>query len=429
MKRRAAIAFLGLWIVCSAASAESRFPMPEFESGYTYPRIDMPMPARNYPAMDTAVLAGSLLLAAYLVLVRRSRAGLFALTIAAVLYFGFWRKGCVCPVGSLQNVVAAFIDPAAGVPWLVLVFFVLPLLAALFFGRVFCSSVCPLGAVQELVAIRPVQLGKPLESVLGLGAYLYLGLVVLGMTTDTGYLICRYDPFVGFFRQGASFNMLLVGSIFLVMGIFIGRPYCRFLCPYGVLLRWMSIFSKWHAKIPPTACIQCRLCEASCPYGAIEIPTPEDRPVARREGARRLGLLLLAAPFVIALGAGTGYMSHGFLSKLHPKVLLAERIAGEERGDFKDRTIDSDAFRAGKQTPQQLYAEANAIDTSFARGASGLGAFMGLVVVGRLVRLSRIRGRKDYEMNRGACLSCGRCFAYCPVEKGQCPSEEEHAPI
>jgi len=421
--------FLGLWILGAAANAESRFPMPEFESGYTYPRIEMPMPANNYPIMDTAVLAGSLLLAAYLVLARRARSGIFALTIASILYFGFWRKGCVCPVGSLQNVTAALLDPAAGVSWLVLVFFALPLLAALFFGRVFCSSVCPLGAMQELAAIRPVQIGRPLESALGLGAYLYLGLAVLGMATNTGYLICRYDPFVGFFRQGASFNMLLVGGIFLIMGVFIGRPYCRFLCPYGVLLRWMSVFAKWHAKIPPAACIQCRLCEASCPYGAIEMPTPEDRPMPRREGVRRLGLLLLATPLIIALGAGTGYLSHGFLSKLHPKVLLAERIAGEERGDFNGRTIDSDAFRVGKQTPQQLYAEANAIEASFASGALWLGAFMGLVVAGKLIRFSRIRGRKDYEMDRGACLSCGRCFAYCPAQKEQCPSEEEHDPI
>ncbi len=421
------LAILGLWLVCAAANAEFRFPMPEFESGYKQPHVEMPMPARYYPVLDTVVLAASLILSAYLVMVRRSRAGLFALAVASVLYFGFWRKGCVCPVGSLQNVLAALLDPAVGLPWLVLVFFVLPLLAALFWGRVFCAGVCPLGAVQELVAIRPVQLGKPLEAVLGLGAYLYLGLVVLGMTTNTGYLICRYDPFIGFFRQGASFNMLLVGGIFLVLGVFIGRPYCRFLCPYGVLLRWMSMFSKWHAKIPPTACIQCRLCEASCPYGAIEMPTPEERPLSRREGARRVGWLLVAAPLIMGLGAGAGYLSHGFLSKLHPKVQLAERISGEERGEFKDRTIDSDAFHAGKQTPQQLYAEANAIQSSFAIGALCLGAFMGLVVVGKLVRFSRVRGRVDYEMDRGACLSCGRCFAYCPVEKGNCPTEEDHA--
>ncbi len=417
------LALLAAW----PAAAEFRFPMPEFESGYTHPSHEMPPPATYHPVLDVVMLTAGLSLAAYLVLVRRSRPGLFALTIASLLYFGFWRKGCVCPVGSLQNVTGALLDPAVGVSVLVLIFFVLPLVFALFFGRVFCAAVCPLGAVQELVAIRPVQLDRPLEAVLSIGPYLYLGLVVLGMATDTGYLICQYDPFVGFFRQGASFNMLLVGGIFLVLGIFVGRPYCRFLCPYGVLLRWMSRFSKWHAMIPPAACIQCRLCEASCPYGAIDTPTPETRPVTRREGARKLGWMLLAVPLLIAAGAGVGYLSHGFLSKLHPKVQLAGRIAGEESGLHTDRTIDSNAFRAGKQTPEQLFAEARGVQASFAWGAALLGAFMGLVVAGKRIQWTLIRTRNEYEPDRGACVSCARCFAYCPVEIESCPSEEHHA--
>jgi len=103
-----------------------------------------------------AVLFAALSLSAWLVLKRRSRPGLFALTIFSVIYFGFWRKGCVCAVGSVQNMVAAVVDPAYEVPLVVLVFFLLPLIFALLFGRVFCAAVCPLGAVQELVAIRPV---------------------------------------------------------------------------------------------------------------------------------------------------------------------------------------------------------------------------------------------------------------------------------
>jgi len=45
-----------------------------------------------------------------------------------------------------------------------------------------------------------------------------------------------------------------------------------------------------------------------------------------------------------------------------------------------------------------------------------LGGFMGLVVACTLVGLSTNRQRKDYEPDRASCLSCGRCFLYCPRE-------------
>jgi ferredoxin len=262
-----------------------------------------------------------------------------------------------------------------------------------------------------------VQVPRPLEHVLGLIPYVYLGVTVLGVVTGAGFLICRYDPFVGFFRLGASFNILLLGGVLLLAGVFIGRPYCRFLCPYGVLLGWMSQFAKWHAKIPPTSCVQCRLCEEACPYNAINPLTPPDLVVDRHKGARRLGMLLLAAPLIMVFGAWAGARSHEFLARLHPTVQLAERVAAEERGEYTDMTIESEAFRSGKKTWPQLLEEADAVRREFRAGSAWLGAFLGLVVCGKLIRLSVVRRRSDYDIDRANCVSCGRCFAYCPVEK------------
>ena len=44
------------------------------------------------------------------------------------------------------------------------------------------------------------------------------------------------------------------------------------------------------------------------------------------------------------------------------------------------------------------------------------GAFMGMVICGRLIRLSRARPNPDYIAHRGACIGCARCFDYCPAE-------------
>ena len=420
--RLVAMAVVAGALVAFQAQAEFRFPMPEFESGYQYPPMNTPPPSRIPVAIDVTVLMVALGLTAYAVLVARSRRLVFVLSVASLIYFGFYRKGCVCPVGSVQNVFEMLLGRSTGLPVVVAVFFLLPLVFALYFGRVFCASVCPLGAAQEMCAVYPVQVPRSVESVLGLIPYAYLGLAGVGVATGSGYLICRYDPFVGFFRRGASFWMLIAGGVLLVIGILIARPYCRYLCPYGVLLRWASRFSKWHASVTPAECTQCRLCEDACPYAAIVYPTPAQAPVSRRVGARKLGILLAATPLIILAGALAGYGLSNTLARLQPTVRLAERLGAEETGRAADGTpikvsLEVETFQAGQKTADELYAEARTAAGQFKPVSALFGAFLGLVVSGRLLRLSVVRQRKDYEADKAACLSCARCFDYCPVEK------------
>ncbi|HPO13368.1 MAG TPA: 4Fe-4S binding protein [Candidatus Hydrogenedentes bacterium] len=424
-RKPVAVAALLLCLWTAQAFSEFRFPMPEFESGYTHPQMNLPPVSKTSPVVDVTLLLAGLALTAWSVLKLRSRRMVFMIALFSVWYFGFYRKGCVCAVGSLQNVLAAFLLPDFAVPLIVSLFFLIPLVFALYFGRVFCAAVCPLGAIQEMCAVYPVQLSYPVQSMLGLFSYAYLGITVLSIYMGAGFLICRYDPFVGFFRQGASFNMFLAGGILLLTGVFIARPYCRFLCPYGVLLRWASRFSKWHCTITPAECIQCRLCESSCPYGAIVVPTPEDRPVDRLTGAKRFGRLLLIAPLIVVVAAGAGFVSHEILARLHPTVWLAEHVTEAEQGRLTEPSLDLDAFRAGKQSSAELYAEANALKERFKYASACFGGFMGLVVCGKLIRLSTIRKSKDYEIDRGECLSCARCFAYCPVESNNAQEKEQ----
>jgi hypothetical protein len=54
------------------------------------------------------------------------------------------------------------------------------------------------------VLIRPVAVPGWLESGLRLFAYAYLGAAVLFAATGSAFIICRYDPFVGFFDWAAT---------------------------------------------------------------------------------------------------------------------------------------------------------------------------------------------------------------------------------
>jgi len=242
--------------------------------GYVVPAVQRPLPRAAWLNIaDVVLLAAAMGVSAWLLLHRRSRNGLVVLTVGSLLYFGFYRQGCVCPIGAIQNVAVALTDPSYAVSYVVVAVFFLPLVMALFFARVFCGGVCPLGCIQDLVVLRPLQVPRRLDKTLGLFKYVYLVLAVVYAVLPAehrDFIICRFDPFVGLFRRSGPGYMLILGGAFLVLGIFVGRPYCRYLCPYGSLLAIFSRFSWRSVTITPDSELDCGLCTEACPFGAIE---------------------------------------------------------------------------------------------------------------------------------------------------------------
>ena len=395
-----------------------RFPKPDFQTDYTRPDLLTPTPrstALEY--IDVGVLVAALSLATYFAHKQRSRRNIFLLMVFSLAYFGFYRKGCVCSIGAVQNVSLALFNPAYTIPVFVIVFFVLPLGLALFYGRTFCAAVCPLGGIQDAVVLKPTHVPEWLDSVLGVLPYIYLGLAVLLATTGAGFVICQYDPFIGFFRFGADFNMVIFGMSILLLGTVVARPYCRYLCPYGVLLNWMSRLSKRHVKITPDECNNCRLCEESCPFGAIKKPD-EAAPPANGEGdVKKLALILVLLPVVVFSSGWVGSRLDIPLSRLHSTVSLAEEILLENSGQRTEMTDETKAFRASGKPTEELFTEASTIQHKFKVGGWILGGFIGLVLCLKLVSLFLRRKQLEYDVDKGMCLSCGRCFAYCPFEQ------------
>jgi len=411
-------------------TAQNRFPKPEFTSGYKSPplsslpsaatqleRSALPLtPYLEYAALGMLLIF--LLLSCYFLYRKRSRRGIFAMVLASVAFFGFLIGGCICAVGSIQNVAAAVFNQNFPISPVVLGIFMLPLFFALFAGRVFCGSVCPLGTIQDLVIFYPLKVPPLLDRILRILPLFYLGAGVLFAATGISFLICRFDPFVGFYRMTGPFFMLSAGTLLLLLGMFVARPYCRYLCPYGVLLSWLSKLSSRRVSVTPDECIRCRLCEDVCPVDAIMPPSPpEDEREPMRKSLHRIILLLLLLPMTAAASGVTGYFLGNQISLLHPKVVLCRQVCAELAAGDRPQTDESLAFRSAGTPVAELQREVGGVVSNIRLGSCILGVFLALAIMARLFNFSKRREQQDYQVDRSICVCCGRCYSVCPRDK------------
>lgn len=295
--------FLVAAFVTFAAVAEEfdpgRVTGPEIQAYRDrYVPREYPAPARAWYYADAAVVTVLLLSGMWLVRTNRPARWLAAQMAFALLYLGVIRGGCICPVGATSNVLLGVSHPEL-IGLATLALFLVPLIVALLSGRVFCGTVCPLGAVQELCspnkARRPVPrrwhralLVLPVVVLLATAAAVWLGIC---------FLPCLLDPYTPLFFQGRALVQKLVSWFFsgyaepgwilagsglawtilfaaLAAGWFIPRVFCRYICPYGVLLGLLAAVGFWRRKIHAETCVQCERCVKQCPVQAIQ-PSPD----------------------------------------------------------------------------------------------------------------------------------------------------------
>lgn len=393
----------------------ARFPKPDFTSGYQYPEIEHGVPLEwLWNVVDILlliILIGAVVWAAYK---RRSRSVILGVSVVSVAYFGFFRSGCVCSVGSIQNVVLALTDSTYHLPWYVLCIFIIPLLAAILFGRVFCAGVCPLGALQELVNVKNFRLTRAVSAALSVIPWIYLAFAILYAATRSQFLICRFDPFVSIFRLGGDLGMIVFGVALLLLSVFVGRPFCQFLCPYGALLSVFSSFSWKKLTITPKTCINCALCGKSCPVDAIHSPQQSKTKESRSAGVKRVILFAALLPVFTFGGALLVGQNSDALSSAHKSVYLYELIQEQQANPEMEMPLEVETFHALGGDIAALEAEVAEVQQQYAFYAYLAGALIGFVIGFKLLRLSVKRSRKTYEIDTARCTMCGRCFSYCP---------------
>lgn len=186
----------------------------------------------------------------------------------AVTVFEFFTTGSFLP--KLHS--AAFILMALG------------LVVAFFFGPLFCGYVCPLGSYQEWIGklgrkLFPRRYNKviprKLDRVLRYLRYVVLALV-LYQTAVAGKLIFQdVDPYYALFNfmtGEVALSAFIVLAGVTVLSLFIERPWCKYLCPYGALLGLFNLIRVFPIRRRASTCIHCKKCDQACPM-QIEVST------------------------------------------------------------------------------------------------------------------------------------------------------------
>ncbi len=104
----------------------------------------------------------------------------------------------------------------------------------------YCTWICPFGSLQELAGkvckkkwkLSP-KLIKTLDNFRQLLWVVLLALLFIGWGTSW----IDYEIFTAFIVESASWIIMAVGGLFVVLSLFISRPFCRFVCPTGSLLK------------------------------------------------------------------------------------------------------------------------------------------------------------------------------------------------
>jgi hypothetical protein len=170
---------------------------------------------------------------------KRWRLGLLA---ASVLILGFG-EGALLSLALFRGWLSSGISWSSAL--LPLALFLPAVLLPLATSKPFyCVYVCPFGAAQELMG----RLGLPRWSIPSslewllkhsrrLYATLLTGLLLMGITVD----LANVEPFAAFLVGGASMSVVVLAVGFLILSLFVNRPWCRYGCPTGEVLDLLKL--------------------------------------------------------------------------------------------------------------------------------------------------------------------------------------------
>ena len=104
----------------------------------------------------------------------------------------------------------------------------------------YCANICPFGSAQELagkLSRRKLRITPRLLKLLSVLRNLLWGVLMALLLTGTCTAWIDYELFTAFLYSSASVWVIVLAALFLVLSVWVPRPYCRFVCPTGALIK------------------------------------------------------------------------------------------------------------------------------------------------------------------------------------------------
>lgn len=192
--------------------------------------------------------------------------------LASLVILGFVNGGCPCSISSFQNVWLWFFGQDVKLHSLIWFLGLIPI--TYLFGRVWCGWACHLGAFQEfLYRFPPFNFlkGQGTQKTLStLRIVLFVALIIQLWLTKTNEFV-HYDPFKAVFNLTVSHTLtwgLLI--LLLLSSLLVYRPFCRGVCPVGLVLGWVTQIPGAFKLQPSANCTSCTACKRKCQSQAID---------------------------------------------------------------------------------------------------------------------------------------------------------------
>lgn len=222
----------------------------------------------------------ALFLIHYKIMDRRKRILLY---IFSIIFAGFFFGSAVHPVGRMQDIYLGLLDGTYHFPRYLGIMMAVGILTVLA-SRIYCGYACPIGVIQELIYEAPVKkiilisrnpflLIRKFTFILMLFAGIVLAYPLFGFLNITGGRLSLMNLSVDYpyiLTFAASTADIVLALLIFVVALFIYRPFCRLLCPFGFIAAWISRISPIQYRKCDT-CIECKRCNKLCPTGAVNM--------------------------------------------------------------------------------------------------------------------------------------------------------------
>ncbi|MGM0595793.1 MAG: 4Fe-4S binding protein [Myxococcota bacterium] len=145
-------------------------------------------------------------------------------------------------------------------------------------NKLICGWACPFGALQELFYSLPFlkklkKIKLPFffsNTVRILLFILFIGYLFGWLGNIKGLIIYHgINPFNIFDLYLPQPTVLTAVLLYLIFSLFIYRPFCYFICPFGLFSWLIEKISFYRIQIDQEKCTDCRVCESACPTNAL----------------------------------------------------------------------------------------------------------------------------------------------------------------